>query len=384
MNKHTIKSNITQVQKGIAYLLLISQLLTSCGGLEVEAAAASSDPSVASSEAPLSQPSAVDALASTSLTDMPTDAAGTNMQQLRYLLGLAGEEKVIDVDLAHTNSVSALLAAIKKQHGISNCVCRLVIDKEDYEENDTRPLQPILDLLTSSDTLPTIIKMDNTALAEELLADNYVALEAYKQLGLPQAEIDAITLPPVSDSLLAEARRLQTKGEQPLLVLDLGKSIEELERLCQAKDINVLSRNAEKLRAEACYSATGTGCPRWLLLPGSDHGVLPGSRNKNYDDQVRYMEANYPGYEVAGARELVTIAMLKYLQDGTVLFPKEPGTYGRCKDKFQKAGSSWDGYPISLGGVATSSPSGFGGLVVDFLHVLGFRMRVGLVSMLAS
>ncbi len=109
MKKHTIKSHITKVERGIAYLLLISQLLTSCRGSVVEeVAAASSDPSVASSEDPLSQPSAMGPLASTSLTDMPTDAAETNMQQLRYLVGLAGEEqKVIDVDCERINNVSA-------------------------------------------------------------------------------------------------------------------------------------------------------------------------------------------------------------------------------------------------------------------------------------
>ncbi len=55
---------------------------------------------------------------------MATDRAGTNMQQLRYLVGMAGEEKVIDVDFAHTNSVSAFLAAIKEQLELTNCVCR--------------------------------------------------------------------------------------------------------------------------------------------------------------------------------------------------------------------------------------------------------------------
>ena len=39
--------------------------------------------------------------------------------------------------------------------------------------------------------------------------------------------------------MLAEARRLQTQGEEPLLVLDLGKSIAEMERLCTAKGITI-------------------------------------------------------------------------------------------------------------------------------------------------
>ena len=163
---------------------------------------------------------------------------------------------------------------------------------------------------------------------------------------------------------------MQTKGEHPILVLDLGKSIKEMERLCQAKGITALSTKYggdEKLRAETCYSAAGPAVPRWLLLPGSDHGVLPGSRDKRYAYQVKYMEANYPGYEVGGARELVTLAMLKYLNDGTVLFPEEPWTYGRCKEIFQTGewgGKDWriclgcNEKPAALGGSAA-------GLVAD-------------------
>jgi hypothetical protein len=94
---------------------------------------------------------------------------------------------------------------------------------------------------------------------------------------------------------------------------------------------------------------------------------LPGSRDKNYDDQVKHMKANYRGYEVGGARELVTLAMLKYAQDGTVLFPKEPCTYGRCKEQYQTG--PWEGARICLGSVEASSSSGFVGLVVLAYHV---------------
>ena len=136
MNKHTIKSHITKVQRSVAYLLLISQLLTSCG--EVVAASLVAE----SSEEPLSQPSAAGNLgsASSSLKEMPTDGAGANMQQqLRYLVGLGGEEKTIDVDLADT-SVSDLLTAIKKQLNLTDCVFRLAVDTYVYKEDDTSAL----------------------------------------------------------------------------------------------------------------------------------------------------------------------------------------------------------------------------------------------------
>ncbi len=56
------------------------------------------------------------------------------------------------------------------------------------------------------------------------------------------------------------------------------------------------------------------------------------------------------------------MAMLKHIQDGTVLFPAAPETWGRCKEQYQTGG--WKGHQICLGYVQASSSSGFGGLVV--------------------
>ena len=216
---------------------------------------------------------------------------------------------------------------------------------------------------------------------KRLLGRNYVGEEAWLKLGV---QSDQASIPAVTEALISRVKAMQTKGGQPLLVLDLGKSIAEMEGLCTAKGINVLAADgdAEKLRAEACYQARGTGS-RWLILPGSDHGVLPGSRRKNYADQVKYMESNYPGYAVGGARELVTLAMLKHIQDGTVLFPREPATFGRCKEQYQTGG--WKDHQICIGYVQASSSSGFGGLVVVTSHDWHtFRPRVGVFAVLGS
>jgi hypothetical protein len=201
---------------------------------------------------------------------------------------------------------------------------------------------------------------------QRILGDNYVGEAAWKQLDITVSPQD---LPAVTEDLLSRIKAMQTKREQPLLVLDLGKSIAEMEKLCKAKRITVLKADGDdkKLRAETCYKAVGVGS-RWLLLPGSDHGVLPGSRNKTYDNQVKYMKSNYPGYAVGGARELVTVAMLKQIQDGTVLFSNQPVTFGRCKEQYQKG--EFKGYQICLGGVQASSSSGCGGLVVAPYHLL--------------
>ena len=82
------------------------------------------------------------------------------------------------------------------------------------------------------------------------------------------------------------------------------------------------------------------------------------------------MQQNYPGYEVGGARELVTLAMLKYLNDGTVLFSNDPLTYCRCKETFQQGewgGKNWN---IFLGSNLKNASDGVYGLVVGpFNHI---------------
>ncbi len=67
--------------------------------------------------------------------------------------------------------------------------------------------------------------------------------------------------------------------------------------------------------------------------------------------------------ETRGARELITLAILKYVQDNNVFFSNNPSTYGRCKDQYETG--YWAGHYIELGGVVTNSDSVFGGLVVD-------------------
>ncbi len=192
-----------------------------------------------------------------------------------------------------------------------------------------------------------------------LLGANYLGEQAWGKLGITVSMKD---LPEVADALIKRIKAMQTKGEQPILMLDLGKSIGELEEKFKSKGKTLLNTSEsyskpENLRAESCYKERGTG-KRWLLLPGSDHGVLPGSRYKSYADQVKHMKEHYPGYEVGGARELLTLYMLHHMETGLYLFPeKEPSTWGRCKETYQVGG--WKGRRMILG------DSGLGGLVVN-------------------
>ncbi len=208
---------------------------------------------------------------------------------------------------------------------------------------------------------------------KRILGKHYLGESAWSKLGIEVKETD---LPVVSEELLSKVKAMQTRGEEPMLVLDLGKSIGELEEKCKSKGKRLLSTRYggdAKLRSESCYKETGEGI-RWLLLPGSDHGVLPGSRSKSYDNQVKHMREHYPGYEVGGARELVTLYVLHHMETGVYLFPEDPRTWVRCKEEYQVGG--WKGYRIALG------YSGLGGLVVPYGGVVD-HYSVGLFGFLS-
>ncbi len=192
---------------------------------------------------------------------------------------------------------------------------------------------------------------------KRVLGKHYLGESAWAKLGVEVKEGD---LPAVSEEMVSKVKAMQTKGEQPILVLDLGKSIEELEEKFKSKGKTLFSTRFGtdgKLRTESCYKEKEGGI-RWVLLPGSDHGVLPGSRYKSYADQVKYMKEHYPGYEVGGARELLTLYMLHHMETGGYLFPEESYTWGRCKETYQVGDWGGKGWRIALG------DSGLGGLVV--------------------
>ncbi len=179
---------------------------------------------------------------------------------------------------------------------------------------------------------------------KQLLGSHYLGAEAWRQLGVEVGE-----LPTMKAEMVSRVKEMQTKGEAPLLVLDIGMSIEELEKLCRQKGINVLAKEFEDdiiIRREPCYLERGSA-KRWLLLCGSSDGILPGTRNKRYSDQVAYMEQHYAGFEVGGLRELMHVAILNYVQCGEVLFSEETLTYARVKEQYEIG--DWKDSRITLG-----------------------------------
>ena len=238
--------------------------------------------------------------------------------------------------------------------GGTDCDYRMIYREVPYEEENGELLRNLLGIREKGLEV-TIVKDNRVARLQRMLGGRFLGPETWEKL---DANI-SIDIPVIGDALLTKVQELQTKGEDPMLMLDLGMSIEELEEKGKNKGITLLKADGddEKLRLELYYRGTRKDI-RWLLVTGSDHGVLPGSKGKSYDDQVSYMRSNYPDYEVGGARELVTLYVLNQLQTGGYLFPSEPYTYGRVKEKYAVV-EGWKGWRIVLGS------GGVEGLVVD-------------------
>lgn len=241
-------------------ILLLSQLLTSCdsGAEAIVTNATALEPAT---EEPVPTPSsgsgvwpAADSLAET--------AQPFNMQTIPYY-SLAGELSSINVTDVSAISVAEFLVMVKRREGLTDSACNIVYGTTVYTEHDhDRMLAEFVNPVAIHAEVLTIIKVPNIAIAQNLLDANYIGLEVYEQLGMSTTAIEAIPLPSLSDAMFTEVRRLHELGQRPLLVLDLGKSIAELEALCEARRIHVFRQNAERLRAEACYSVAGNDGPR--------------------------------------------------------------------------------------------------------------------------
>ena len=163
--KYTIKNNITKIQRSIAYVLLLCELLTSCGGEAISLG--TEDPQV-----PLQSASSSSSAASAEV--LPADAARPvgHIQEVFYR-NMAGEAGSIPIDPANT-TIAEFLALVKQQVNLRDSVCRLVSGLAAYSEDDTRLLHAIL---VPEEEL-TIVKISNAARAQEHLGANYIGEDA--------------------------------------------------------------------------------------------------------------------------------------------------------------------------------------------------------------
>ena len=75
-----------------------------------------------------------------------------------------------------------------------------------------------------------------------------------------------------------------------------------------------------------------SGSSHWVLMTKD---VLPGSRNKSYQDQCALLAAHAKrtglGYKVPGALEAAVVMLLHYVRSGERLYGDNPWTYTRCQ-----------------------------------------------------
>ena len=159
--KTTSNYTITKVQRGIFTVLLLSQLLTSCGGEAISLG--TEDPQV-----PLQSASSSSAAEAEVLTVDAARPVG-HIQEVSYR-NMAGNEVSMQIDPATT--IAEFLAIVKQKANLRDGVCRLVYQGNDYKEDDTRLLHAILDPTTIEDPQLTIVTMSNASIAQELLGAN--------------------------------------------------------------------------------------------------------------------------------------------------------------------------------------------------------------------
>ena len=100
----------------------------------------------------------------------------------------------------------------------------------------------------------------------------------------------------------------------------------------------------------------GSGSPSssyWVLMT---RDVIPGSRSKSYQDQVKLVQS-YSSYELPGALEAAIAILMEHVVSGKRLYGDNPYTYTRCQEKVND--SQW---PVTIGGFAA------GGLGVDYYY----------------
>ena len=160
--KTTSNYTITKVQRGIFTVLLLSQLLTSCGGKAIEIG-------TEDSQAPLQS------LSSSSSAEVLTAEAARPVGHIQevFYRNMAGEAGSIQIDPANT-TIAEFLASIKQKDNLRDSVCRLVSGLAAYSEDDTRLLHAIL---VPEEEL-TIVKISNAARAQEHLGANYIGEDA--------------------------------------------------------------------------------------------------------------------------------------------------------------------------------------------------------------
>jgi hypothetical protein len=151
-----------------------------------------------------------------------------------------------------------------------------------------------------------------------------------------------------------------------LVLIPKGVSVEDMHRLCVGKKSDSKMHNfSDKFEGknagkEDVWTTKGMEASYWSLMyvgdRSVDNGVIPGSRSKTWDDQVKvFNEVNgrIGGvYEIIGAREATLSTLMRYMSTGEKILTwsqsNQPNTGTRTLDHWDKNG--WgDGWRVYVG-----------------------------------
>lgn len=364
-----INNYIMNIQKYIATLLLIPQLLTSCGPTEIARTVNPQEPLGTTAQTPLEEASS---------------------RSINYGF-INGVQKTIWVQGIERMTVGDLLSQIKEneKEGMNeNYYWNLIVGLVPYDEGDRTLLANILKDVSKIDAGElTVVKIQNYEKARRLVGDeNYLGIDAWQKL-LSEEELAAIELPPLPEAMVAEIKYLIEDGGKPICMLNLGYSIASMATKMQEKSFNLFSKRHEgrftftgvdMLRQHACYNEA-IGTPRWCLIPDTEYKMFQEGLFESYNDQVRRMTRDYPNYRVGKAQELVMFVMLKHMQKENPTFatqgdrsyyqtscceetnqvhPSTPDSYSHIylTTSFLKYGRSHGSSGIEIGVMNTAQP----------------------------
>ena len=156
-------------------------------------------------------------------------------------------------------------------------------------------------------------------------------------------------IPAITANMLRTISTMLANKEEPILILDPGISMQALDEKLKASE----SISLQKFQDHTWYGesfAKTHGKVQWIVMPTSDGGLLPGSRNTAYTDQVKYMQQTHPPFSVLKGRELAVAVIGSALvnPDNRLLFDR-PGDgqnqgkgwgEARCEELWSATGSS--------------------------------------------
>jgi hypothetical protein len=207
--------------------------------------------------------------------------------------------------------------------------------------------------------IPKGVVSDYEAEIKKLMGGRFMGVEAWLKLGKKVSDAPEITLEMVKYlKLECEVIRNGKKVNEThqLVLIPKGVSVEDMHRLCVGKksdskiDDFIDKFEGKHAGKAGGWTTKGMEASYWSLMyvgdRSVDNGVIPGSRDKDWDDQVKVfneMNARIGGvYEIIRGREAILSTLMRYMSTGEKILTynesSQPNTGTRTLDHWDKNG----------------------------------------------